>query len=73
MSTTINLMAERPTTVRFRPDINAAIRDVAEELGISFNAALSVLVVEALKVRGQYPRLKDGTSTGQRPDSGAHG
>ncbi len=46
-------MAEKPTTVRFKPDINAGIREVAKELGISFNAALSVLVVEALKQRGR--------------------
>lgn len=48
-------MAEKPTTVRFKPDINAEIRAVAEELGISFNAALSVLVVEGLKTRGRRP------------------
>ena len=48
-------MAERPTTVRFKADINAAIREVAEEMGVSFNAALSVLVTEALKQRGKRP------------------
>ena len=51
-------MAEKPTTVRFKPDINAAIREVADELGISFNAALSVLVTEALKERGKRPSPK---------------
>ena len=51
-------MAEKPTTVRFKPDINAAIREVADELGISFNAALSVLVTEALKERGKRPGAK---------------
>jgi hypothetical protein len=46
-------MAERPTTVRFKPHIDSAVRRVAAELGISFNAALSVLVTEALKARGK--------------------
>lgn len=46
-------MAEKPTTVRFAADINAAIRDFAAEMGISFNAALSVLVSEALIARGR--------------------
>lgn len=48
-------MAEKPTTVRFRADINTAIREVAEEMGVSFNAALSVLVTEALRARGRHP------------------
>lgn len=52
-------MAEKPTTVRFRPNINAEIREVAEEMGISFNAALSVLVTEALKERRRRNR-QDG-------------
>lgn len=56
MRTTISHMAERPTTVRLRADISAAVRNVADELGISFNAALSVLVVEALKARGWLVR-----------------
>lgn len=47
---------EKPTTVRFRPNISAEIREVAEELGISFNAALSVLVTEALKERRRKNR-----------------
>jgi hypothetical protein len=55
MRTTINPMAERPTTVRFRADINTAIREVADEMGVSFNAALSVLVTEALRARGRRP------------------
>jgi hypothetical protein len=46
-------MAERPTTVRLRADVNAEVREVAEELAISFNAALSVLVTEALRARGR--------------------
>lgn len=51
-------MAERPTTVRFRADINTAIREVAEEMGVSFNAALSVLVTEALRARGKRPAIR---------------
>ena len=59
-------MAEKPTTVRFRPNITAEIREVAEELGISFNAALSVLVTEALKERRRKNR-QDGEPS--RPDA----
>ncbi|MEU7980506.1 hypothetical protein AB0B63_18480 [Micromonospora sp. NPDC049081] len=46
-------MAEKPTTVRLAPEINRSIRDFAAEMGISFNAALSVLVAEALQARGK--------------------
>lgn len=55
---------ERPTTVRLRADISAAVREVAQELGISFNAALSVLVTEALKARGRHPgpQRKEGAA-----------
>jgi hypothetical protein len=52
-------MADRPTTVRLRPDISAGVREVADELGITFNAAVSVLLVEALKARGRGPAAKD--------------
>jgi hypothetical protein len=55
MRDTIMTMAERPTTVRFRADISTAVRDLAERMGVSFNAALSVLVTEALEARGLYP------------------
>ncbi len=58
MRDTIMTMAERPTTVRFRADINTAIRDLAERMGVSFNAALSVLATEALEARGLYPPNK---------------
>lgn len=47
---------EKPTTVRFTPDLNAAIRRFADDMGISFNAALSVLAAEALTARGRHPR-----------------
>jgi hypothetical protein len=46
-------MSEKPTTVRFTAEINQAVRDFATEMGISFNAALSVLVSEALISRGR--------------------
>ncbi len=49
----MTLMAEKPTTVRFKPGTNTGIRLVCERLGISFNAALSVLLTEALKARGK--------------------
>lgn len=62
MRTTINHMAERPTTVRFRADINTAVRELAEEMGVSFNAALSVLVTEALQARGRWPGARVKTS-----------
>jgi hypothetical protein len=55
MQTTISLMAEKPTTVRFKPGTNTGIRLVCDKLGISFNAALSVLVSEALEARGINP------------------
>ena len=55
MQTTISLMAEKPTTVRFKPGMNAGIRLVGSKLSISFNAALSVLVSEALEARGINP------------------
>lgn len=53
MRDTIILMAERPTTVRLKAGMNSAVREVAAELGITFNAALSVLLAEALKARGK--------------------
>jgi hypothetical protein len=48
-------MAEKPTTVRFKPGINTGVRHVAERLGVSVNAALSVLLSEALEARGIDP------------------
>ncbi len=48
-------MAEKPTTVRFKPGINAGVRHVADRLGVSVNAALSVLLSEALEARGIDP------------------
>ncbi|MFC4108585.1 hypothetical protein [Micromonospora zhanjiangensis] len=53
-------MSEKPTTVRFTPEINAAIRAFAAEMGISFNAALSVLVSEALIARGKRTAGRPG-------------
>jgi hypothetical protein len=35
--------------------MRAAVARFAAEMGISFNAALSVLVAEALKARGLHP------------------
>lgn len=63
MHTTIGNMAERPTTVRFRAHIDAAVREVAKELGISFNAALSVLLTEALQARGKLPSGRQDPGT----------
>lgn len=54
---------EKPTTVRIKPGINAGVRHVAERLGISVNAALSVLLSEALEARGIDP------ATGEPPAS----
>jgi hypothetical protein len=51
-------MAKSPTTIRLTDDIEAAVRDFAAEMGISFNAALKVLVAEALKARGKHPTAK---------------
>jgi hypothetical protein len=48
-------MPESPTTIRLTREINAAVREFADEMGISFNAALKVLVAEALKARGKHP------------------
>lgn len=48
-------MAEKPTTVRFKPGINTGVRYVADRLGVSVNAALSVLLSEALEARGIDP------------------
>lgn len=50
---TINYMAEKPTTVRLAPEINKAVRQFAADMGITFNAALSVLIAEALESRGR--------------------
>jgi predicted GIY-YIG superfamily endonuclease len=47
------------TTVRFDPTVSAPAREVADEMGVSFNAALSVLVTEALKARGRRPGAQD--------------
>lgn len=41
--------------MRFKPHITAAVRRVADGSGISFNAALSVLLTEALRARGELP------------------
>jgi hypothetical protein len=48
-------MAERPTTVRLAPEIEAAVRAFAAETGITFNAGLKVLISEALDARGRHP------------------
>jgi len=50
----------KPSAVRFAADINAAIREFAVEMGISFNAALSVLVSEALIARGRRTPKRPG-------------
>lgn len=60
MRHTMATMSEKPTTVRFTPEINAAIRAFAGEMGISFNAALSVLVSEALIARGKRTASRPG-------------
>jgi hypothetical protein len=44
-------MAEAPTTIRLAPAIRQAVQEFASEMGISFNAALSVLLAEAIKAR----------------------
>lgn len=69
MHTTITLMAEKPTTVRFKPGTNTGIRLICDKLGISFNAALSVLVSEALEARGIDPasgKMKGATQAGNQ-------
>ena len=52
-------MTDKPTTVRFAPDINAAIRQFAADMGISFNAALSVLAAYDVE-RAAPRRLNEG-------------
>lgn len=42
----------KPTTIRLTDPIDAAVRVFAEQMGISFNAALRVLLTEALTERG---------------------
>lgn len=49
-------MAERATTLRLDPKIKEAVQDFADDLGITLNAAMSVLLVEALRARGIDPR-----------------
>lgn len=43
------------TTIRLPPEIKQGIQEVAAELGpgISFAAALKILIVEALRARGK--------------------
>jgi hypothetical protein len=60
MRTTIQIMPESPTTIRLTREINAAVREFADEMGISFNAALKVLVAEALKARDKHPGARKG-------------
>jgi hypothetical protein len=48
-------MAENPTTVRLAPDLKKAVHQFAADMGITFNAALSVLVAEALTARNRHP------------------
>lgn len=52
---TLGCMAETPTTVRLNPPTRDAIKAFAASMGISFNAALSVLISEALTARGLHP------------------
>lgn len=68
MRSIVNHMAEKPTTVRFRPGISAGTRYVAEKLGVSVNAALSVLLSEALEARGIDPTT--GQPTAKEPPRG---
>jgi len=44
-----------PKTVRLKPVMSAEVRHIAERLGISVNAALSVLLSQALEARGIDP------------------
>ena len=55
MRDTLTIMAERPTTIRLTPDIEAAVRAFAGSMGITLNAALKVLIAEALDARGLHP------------------
>jgi hypothetical protein len=61
MRSTIDIMPESPTTIRLTRDINTAVREFANEMGISFNAALKVLVAEALTARGKHPGIRKNT------------
>ena len=47
--------AAHPTTVRLTPDIKSAVQAFADEMGVTFNAALKVLLSEALAARGRHP------------------
>jgi hypothetical protein len=44
-----------PTSIRLNPATRDAVKAFAASMGISFNAALSVLVSEALHARGLHP------------------
>jgi hypothetical protein len=44
-------MTDAPTTIRLASPIRNGVKAFASEMGISFNAALSVLLAEALKAR----------------------
>lgn len=52
-----------PTTVRLTPEITAEVRALAERLGLSFNGALRMLLVEALEARGTAPHRRDRGTT----------
>lgn len=64
MRDTMTCMAERPTTIRLAPGIEAAIRALAEETGITFNAQIKVLLSEALDARGRHPSKQPATESG---------
>lgn len=51
-------MAEAPTTIRLTPEIRSTIKAFAADMGVSFNAALSVLIAESLKARGIHPNQR---------------
>lgn len=60
------MATRKPTTIRLTDPLDAAIRDFAEQMGISFNAALRVLLTEALTARGlnqSQARSEAGTSS----------
>jgi antitoxin component of RelBE/YafQ-DinJ toxin-antitoxin module len=48
-------MAENPTTIRLAPRLREAAQQFAASMGITLNAALSVLISEALRAREIHP------------------
>jgi hypothetical protein len=51
-------MSTKPTSIRIQPALRDAIREYAASRGVTFSAALSVLISEALLSAGFHPDQK---------------